>query len=86
MRSKEKQEDFNMKLMQILNIIENKLDKESDSRKSGSHWSPDKKTRTRSVRRHHHHFQMHSNKREHNNSIPSPVRKHNRSGVDELRG
>jgi hypothetical protein len=33
-RAKEKHEDFNMKLMQILEIIENKLDKESGSNKS----------------------------------------------------
>jgi hypothetical protein len=46
MRDKEKQEEFNMKLMQNLNRIENKLDKESGSRKSGSHRSPDEKRRT----------------------------------------
>jgi hypothetical protein len=33
MRAKEKHEDFNMNLMQILDKIENKLDKESGSRK-----------------------------------------------------
>jgi hypothetical protein len=33
MRSKEQQEDFNMKLMHSLNKIENKLYKESGSRK-----------------------------------------------------
>jgi hypothetical protein len=86
MISKEKQEDFNMKLMQSLNIIEKKLDKECGSRKSGSHRSPDEKRRTKSVSRHHHHSSRHSNKRVHKNSIPSPVRKHKRSGVDELRG
>jgi hypothetical protein len=41
--SKEKQEEFNMKLMQRLNIIENKLDKESGSSKSESHGSRDEK-------------------------------------------
>jgi hypothetical protein len=54
MISKEQQEEFNMKLMHILNIIENKLDKESGSRKSGSHMYLDEKIRTRSVRRHRH--------------------------------
>jgi hypothetical protein len=43
MKSKEQQEDFNVKLMQSLNRIENKLDKESGSRKLGSHRSPDEK-------------------------------------------
>jgi hypothetical protein len=84
MRAKEKQEDFNMKLMQSLNTIENKLDKESGSSKSGSHRPPDEKRRTISVSKNHHHSPRHSNKREHNKSIPSPIRKHTRSGVDEL--
>ena len=75
-----------MKLMQILNRIKNKLDKESGSRKSGSHRSLDEKIRTRSVSRHHHHSLRPSNKRSHNSSSPSPVRNHKRYGVDELRG
>jgi hypothetical protein len=54
MKSKEQQEDFNMKLMQSLDIIEKKLDKENGSRKSGSHRSPDEKGRSRSASRHHH--------------------------------
>jgi hypothetical protein len=62
------------------------LDKESGSRKSGSHRYPNEKRITRSVSRHHHHSPSHSNKRAHNNSIPSPVRKHKRSRVDDLRG
>jgi len=37
MTDNEQQGDFNMKLMQSLEIIENKLDKESGSNKSGSH-------------------------------------------------
>ena len=75
-----------MKLMQILNIIENKLDKESGSSKLGSHGSPDEKRRTINVSRHHHHSSRNSNKRAHNRSSPSPVKKHNRYGVDKLRG
>jgi len=43
--SKEQQEEFNMKLMQSLNIIENKLDKKSGSRKSRSHMPTDEKIR-----------------------------------------
>jgi hypothetical protein len=84
MRDKEQQEDFNMKLLQILNIIENKLYKESGSSKSRSHRFPDEKRRTISVSRHHHHSLRHSYKREHINSSASPVMKHKRSGVDEL--
>jgi hypothetical protein len=72
--------------MQSLNQIENKLDKESGLSKSGSHGPPDEKTRASSVSRHHHHSLRNSHKRSHNNSSPSPVRKHKISGVDELRG
>jgi hypothetical protein len=51
MKYKEQQEEFNMKLMQSLDIIENKLDKENGSSKSGSHRFPDEKRRTWSVRK-----------------------------------
>ena len=86
MKSREQQGDFNMKLMQSLERIENKLDKESVSSKLGCHNSHDEKRRTISVSRHHRHSPRHSNKREHNNSSPSPVKKHNRHGVDDLQG
>jgi hypothetical protein len=43
MKSKEQQEDFNIKLMKILDIIEKKLDKKSGSNKSGSHKTPEEK-------------------------------------------
>jgi hypothetical protein len=87
MKSKEQQEEFNMKLMQSLDIIENKLDKENGSSKSGSHRSTEEKGRSRSVSRHHHHSQRHSNRRTHISSSTSPVRKHHkRYGVNELRG
>jgi hypothetical protein len=86
MKPKEEQDDFNRKLFQSLNIIEKKLDKESGSSKSGSHRPPDEKRKSRSLNKHHHHSLRHSNKREDNNSSPSPVKKHKRSGLDELRG
>jgi hypothetical protein len=84
MRAKEQQDDFNMKLLERLNRIENKLDKESGSSKSGSHKSHDEKRKTRSVSRHHHHSPRNSNKRSHSSSSPSPIRKYERYGVDEL--
>jgi hypothetical protein len=73
-----------MNLLQILNIIEKKLVKESGSSKSGSHRPSDEKRKERSVSRHHHHSPKNSNKRSNNNLSPSPVRKNKRSGVDEL--
>jgi hypothetical protein len=39
MKAKEQQGEFNLKLMKSLERIEKKLDKESDSRKTGSHRS-----------------------------------------------
>jgi hypothetical protein len=87
MKSKEKQEEFNMNLMQSLDIIENKLDKENGSCKSGSHRSFDEKGRSRNARRHHHHSPRHSNRRAPNRSSSSPVRKNQkRSRVDEPQG
>jgi hypothetical protein len=87
MKAKEQQEDFNINLMKRLDIIENKLDKEFDSSKLGSHRFPDEKGRTRSASRHHHGTTRHSTRREHSSSSPSPIRKHKkRSGVDELQG
>jgi hypothetical protein len=72
--------------MQNLNKIENKLDKESGSRKSGSHRSSDEKRRT-SVSRHHHHSPRHSNRITPISSSSSPIRKHKkRTRVDELWG
>jgi hypothetical protein len=55
MKSKEKQDGFNIKLLQSLDIIEKKMDKETESSKSRSHRSHDKRRETRSVDRHHHH-------------------------------
>ena len=86
MKDKEQEYDFNMKLMQSLNIIEKKLDKESGSSKYGSHRPNDELRKARSASRHHQHSPRHSNKRARSSSSPSPVRKHKGSGVDELRG
>jgi hypothetical protein len=45
MKAKEKQEDFNIKLMHSLDTIEKKMDKENDSSKPGSHGSHDERRR-----------------------------------------
>lgn len=73
-----------MKLLERLNRIEKKLDKESGSRKSGSQRSLDEKRREISVSRHRHNSPKNSKKREHSSSSPSPVRNIKISGVDEL--
>jgi hypothetical protein len=84
MRSKENKDEFNMKLLQSLNKIEKKLDKETGSSKSRSHRPPDEKQRTISVRKHHHHSLRNYNKRSYRRSITSPIRNHKGSVVDEL--
>jgi hypothetical protein len=73
-----------MKLLEGLNIIENKLVKESDSSRSESHKYSKEKGEVKSASRHHHHPHRNSHKRVGNNSIPSHVRRYKRSGVDEL--
>jgi hypothetical protein len=78
--------DLNMNLMQILEIIEKKLDKESESNQSKSHKFPDEERRSRRNNEQHHHSQKHSHRRENNRSSPSLVRKHSRYGVDKLKG
>jgi protein required for attachment to host cells len=53
MRAKAQQDDFNVKLMQSLDIIENKMDKETESSRSRSRRSHDEKRREeRSVGKH----------------------------------
>jgi hypothetical protein len=79
MRAKEQQDDFNVKLMQSLDIIENKMDKGRESSRSRSHISHDEKIREeRSVGKH-------SFRKVHSSSSPSPIRNHKRRiGMDEL--
>jgi hypothetical protein len=87
MKSKEQQEDFNVKLMQSLDRIEKKKGKETKSSRSRSHGSHDERRIIRSVGRNHHHSPRNPTKRAHRSSSPSPIRKHKkRSGVDELQG
>jgi hypothetical protein len=86
MRAKGHQDEFNVKLMQSLDIIENKMDKDTDSSRSRSHMSYDEKRRQAiSVDRHHHQSRKHSFRKEHNISSPSSIRKYKRRiGVDEI--
>ena len=86
MKDKEKQGEFNLKLMQSLERIEKKLDKESELSKTRSHKTPEKGRRSRSIGKHHHHSQGRSKRRAHSSSSPYPTRNHRRSGVDELKG
>jgi hypothetical protein len=81
MRAKEQQDDFNAKLMQILDIIKIKMDKEIESSRSRSRKSHDEK------RREEIHVDNHSFRKTCSSSSPSLVIKHKRRiGVDELHG
>jgi hypothetical protein len=86
MKAKENQDDFNMKLLEGLNRIENKLVKKSDLSRSKSHKYLEEKGEVKSASRHHHHPHRHSHKRAGNNSSLSPIIRYKRYGVDELRG
>jgi hypothetical protein len=85
-KTQDKQGGFNLKLSQSLDRIENKLEKESDTKKTGSCGISERKRRSRSVSVHHRHSPKHSGKEAHSSSSPSPTRKHRRFGVDELKG
>jgi hypothetical protein len=72
--------------MRSLDRIENKLEKEGDTRKIGSRRTPERKRRSRSISRHRCHSPKHSNKEAHSSSSPYPTRKHMKYRVDELKG
>jgi hypothetical protein len=60
MRDKEKEDDFNLKLMKSLDIIEYKMCKETKSIRSRSPRSHNEKIReVRNIDRHHHHSPNH---------------------------
>jgi hypothetical protein len=88
MKSKEQQDDFNIKLMQSLDIIKKKMDKETNTSRSRSHrYHDEKRIGKISVDRHHHHLLKHSFNKVHSSSSPSLVRNHKRrTGVDDLEG
>jgi hypothetical protein len=64
MRAQEQQNGINIRLLQSLDIIEKKVDKEIESSKSKSHRSHAKRGEYKSVGIHHHHSPRHSVKRE----------------------
>jgi hypothetical protein len=98
MKVRDRQGEFNLKMLKSLERIERKLEKGSDSSKTESRRTPERKRISRSVRtperrrrsrsgsRHHRRSPNHSSREAHSSSSPSPTRKHRRSGVDELKG
>jgi hypothetical protein len=98
MKVRDRQGEFNLKMLKSLERIERKLEKGRDSRKTESCRTLERKRRSRSVRtpkrrrrsrsssRHHCHSQKHSNREAHSSSSPSPTRKHQKSRMGELKG
>jgi hypothetical protein len=86
MKVRDRQGEFNLKMLKSLERIERKLEKESDTSKTGSRRTPERKRRSRSGSRHHRRSPKHSSREAHNISSLSPTRKHQRSRVDELKG
>jgi hypothetical protein len=73
-------------MLKNLERIEKKLKNESDSSNTESHRTPERKRISRSVNRHRHRSPKTSSREANSSSIPSPTRKHMRSGMDELKG
>jgi hypothetical protein len=73
-------------MLKSLERIEKKLEKESDSSKTESCKTPERKSRSRSVNRHRRLSHKHSSREAHSSSSPYPTRKHRRYGKDELKG
>jgi hypothetical protein len=98
MKLRDRQGEFNLKMLKSLERIERKLEKESDTRKTESHRTPERKRISRSVKtperkrrlrsgsRHHCHSPKYSSREAHSSSSPYPTRKHRIFGVDELKG
>jgi hypothetical protein len=87
LKSKEEQDDFNIKLLLSLDKIEKNMVRETETSRSGRHRSHDEGKKPKSVDMHLHHSPRYSFGRARNSSSPSPVRNHKRRiGVDELQG
>jgi hypothetical protein len=86
MKIRDRQGEFNLKILKSLERIENKLEKGSDTRRSRSVRTLERRRRSRSGNRHYRLSPKHSGKETHSSSSPSPTRKHQKSGRDELKG
>jgi hypothetical protein len=86
MKIRDRQGEFNLKMLKSLERIEKKLEKGSDTRKSRSVRTPKGRRRWRSGNRHYYLSPKHSSKETHSSSSPSPTRKHQKYGKDELKG
>jgi hypothetical protein len=86
MKVKDRQGKLNLKFLQSLERIEKKLEKGRDSGTTESRREHGRRSRSRSSSRHHSRSQKHSDRETHSSSSPSPTRKHQKSGREELKG
>jgi hypothetical protein len=86
MKVRDRQEKLNLRFMQSLERIEKKLEKGRDSSTTESRRTHGRRSRSRSDSRHHSRSQRRSGSKTHNSSSPSPTRKHQKSGREELKG
>jgi hypothetical protein len=86
MKIRDRQGEFNLKMLKRLKRIEKKLEKESDTSRSRSVRTPERRRRSRSGSRHYRLSPKHSGKETHSSSSPSPTRKHQKYGRNELKG
>jgi hypothetical protein len=86
MKIRDRQGEFNLKMLKSLERIEKKLEKERDSSTTESRRTHGRRGRSRSGSRHLSRSQRHSDSKTHSSSSPSPTRKHRKSGREELKG
>jgi hypothetical protein len=86
MKVKDRQGKLNLKFLQSLERIEKKLEKGRDSSTTESRRDHGRRSRSRSGSRRHSRSQKHSDRETYSSSSPSPTRKHQKSGREELKG
>jgi hypothetical protein len=86
MKIRDRQGEFNLKMLKSLERIEKKLEKESDTSRSRSVKTPERRRRSRSGSRHYRLSPKHFGRETHSSSSSSPIRKHRKSGKNELKG
>jgi hypothetical protein len=76
MKIRDRQGEFNLKMLKSLERIEKKLEKGSDTSRSISVRNPERRRRSRSGNRHYLLSPKHFGKETHSSSSPTPTRKH----------
>jgi hypothetical protein len=86
MKVRDRQGKLNLRFMKSLERIEKKLEKGRDSSTTESRRTHRERSRSRSGSRNHSHSQKRYGSKTHSSSSPSPTKKHQKSGREELKG